>query len=241
MSIRKVHSNGRTIVGFLSSHKSDEVLQFESLNEQRFLFVLHFDSKVKKIEDQPVRIEYSLRSKQKSYVPDFFVEYFDGRRAFFEIKTEEGKKAQGKKFAAAYRAAKAYASKCNSKFHLLTDAVLDSVYTKNVKYLLMFKTDTIDLAVQHRILTELRKRTVATGNELLKVIAQDKDEYIALIRPFWVLVYKKIITCDLVNVNLTMNSPFWECSEKHPPVELSYPYTKSPKIVLPRLLKQSEL
>lgn len=237
MSIRKVHSNGRTIVGFFCSHKGDEVLQFESLNEQRFLFVLHFDSKVKKIEDQPVRMEYSLRSKPKSYVPDFLVEYFDGRRVFFEIKTEEGKKAQGKKFAAAYRAAKAFAYKNKFRFHLLTDVVLDSIYIKNVKYLLMFKTDTIDLAVQHRILTELRKRNVATGNEVLKAIAQDKDEYYALIRPFWVLLYKKIITCDLVNLKLTMNSPVWECSEKHPPVELSYPYTKSPKIVAPKTFK----
>ena len=228
-------------MGFFTSHKGDELLQFESLNEQRFLFLLHFDSTVKKIEDQPVRIEYSVRSKPKSYVPDFLVEYVDGRRAFFEIKTEEGRKAQGKKFAAAYRAAKAYASKSNSRFHLLTDAILDSIYTKNVKYLLMFKTDTIDLAVQHRILTELRKRNVATGNELLKAIAQDKDEYHALIRPFWVMVYSKIITCDLVNLKLTMNSPVWECSEKHPPVEVRYPYTKFPKVVCPKLLKPSSL
>lgn len=236
MSVRKVHSNGRTIVGYVNNReKSNAIIQFESRGEKEFLDLLQFDSNVKEIFDQPVRIPFVHRGKDRSYVPDFLVNYNDSSSALFEIKTEEGLKMSGRKFAAGFRAAREYGKVNNQKFHVFTESVYRTVYTWNIRFLLQFKGGTPNLSIQENILTELGKRRVASGNDVLKVITSSKAEYDLSLRCFWVLLFKKIITCDLFSERVTLQTPVWICDENHPAVEFSYPYKRIPKINPPRV------
>lgn len=233
MSIRKVHSNGRTVVGYINSKKSSQHIQFESLLEKEFLLLLQFDSNVIFIEDQPVRIPFIHRGAEKSYVPDFLVKYKDGKTVLFEVKYEMDLQTNSRKYAARFKAAKKYAASNGFLFRIITDKQIRTQYKDNLKFLIGFRNSTAELEYQHSILQVLRDNRTLSFLEMIGLITDSPDKQQALIRPFWTLLWNHVITTDMFKP-VTMKSKVWIVDEQHPIMQLSFPYHRQPKIKTPK-------
>lgn len=234
MSVRKVHSNGRTVVGYINSKKSEQEVQFESLLEKEFLFILQFDSNVISIQDQPVRIPFTLRGEERTYVPDFLVKYKDGKTVLFEVKYEMDLQTNSRKYAARFKAGKIFASSQGFLFRVITDKQIRTQYKENLKYLLLFRNSSAELEHQHTILNLLREYKQLSFLQLIDLIGDCSETQRALIRPFWTLLWNQVITADMF-APLTMQSKVWVVGEHHPAVQLSFPYHKVPKIKSPKV------
>lgn len=233
MSVRKVHSNGKTIVGYINSKKCPQVIQFESRLEKEFLFLLQFDSNVVSIGDQPVKISYVKKGEDHTYTPDFLVKYANGMEVFFEVKYASDLKKNSRKYAAQFKAAKHYAASKNTLFRIVTDKEIRTQYKKNVDFLITFRDSSADLKLQHDLLASIRQKRKATFFEAVESITTDPEKIKALIRPFWIMLWNHGITSNLFEP-LTLTSKVWAVDEKHPAVQLSFPYNRIPKIKSPQ-------
>lgn len=233
MSVRKVHSNGKTIVGYINSSKSPHVIQFESYLEKQFLFLLQYDSNVVSIGDQPVKIKYSKKGNDHFYTPDFRVRYKNGTKVLFEVKYQSDLEKNSRKYAASFNAGRKHAASEGSLFRIITDKEIKSQYKKNVDFLITFRNSSADIDLQNKILSVIREKSVTNFMEVMTAITDNPSEQRALIRPFWVLLWKHVITTNLFEP-LTLKSKVWVTDEKHPPVQLSFPYNRLPKIKQPK-------
>ena len=233
MSVRKVHSNGKTIVGYINSDKNLQVIQFESYLEKQFLFHLQYDSEVISIGCQPVTIKYFKNGEECEYTPDFRVRYKNGRQVFFEVKSRRNLEKNSRKYAASFRAGRQYAASLGSLFRVITDKEIKTQYKKSVDFLITFRNSSANLDIQHKILSVIREKRITTFMEVMEAITADPKERRELIRPFWILLWSQVITANLFEP-LTLQSKVWATDEKHPPVQLSFPYNRPPKIKSPR-------
>lgn len=209
--VRKVRSNGRTIVGYMTSSSDGKVIQHESNLEKDFIYMLKFDPHVafeKDVHDQPVKISYTEKGKRKSYVPDFLVKYSDGKQVLYEVKYRSYLKEFAKELQPKFAAARKYAKENGIKFIVITDAEIRTIYVKSITFLDHFRTDVADLSLTQRIITAFEAKGKCSANDVLSEIAKDDDDYNSLIRPFWVLVFNQTIRTDLFSA-LTLNSEFW--------------------------------
>ncbi len=228
--IRKVRSNGRTIVGYMPSSNNGRVIQHESNLEKDFIYTLKFDPKVvfeNDVHDQPLRIVYSEKKAKKSYVPDFLVKYSNGQQVLFEVKYRDYLQKNAKELKPKFSAARQYAKENGIKFQVITDAEIRTTYLKSITFLDHFRTDVADLLLTQRIISAFEGKGKCTANDLLSVIATDDNDYNMLIRPFWVLVFNQTILTDLFS-ELTLNSKFWMSGKKSQKF-LTYPYKPNPK------------
>lgn len=233
MSVRKVHSNGRTVVGYIHSKKCSHVIQFESYLEKEFLFLLQFDSNVISIGDQPVKIAYVKKGEDHEYTPDFLVKYSNGMKVFFEVKYTSDLEKNSRKYAAQFKAAKHYAVSEGALFRIITDKEIRTQYKRNVDFLITFRNSTADLNLQHNLLASIRENGKANFWEVVKSITDDPEKIKTLIRPFWIMLWNHVITANLFEP-LTLESKVWAVDEKHPAVQISFPYNRNPKIKGPR-------
>ncbi|MBX2963958.1 MAG: Tn7 transposase TnsA N-terminal domain-containing protein [Cyclobacteriaceae bacterium] len=232
--VRKVRSNGRTIVGYINSPKSPSVIQFESHLEKQFVYLLQFDSQVVKVYDQPVSIPFLHRGKKKHYPVDYLVEYTNGRKVLFEVKYTDDLKKNSRKYSAKFKAARLYAREHGMVFKIITEKEIHGIYKENIHFLLQFKTATASLEQQHLILKALESKPRNNGENILSMISSGVEQRNELLRPFWVMVYNKILTCDLFKP-LTLQSDVWAVTERYKSVQLSYPYKTIPKFKLPKI------
>jgi TnsA endonuclease N terminal len=222
--VRKVHSNGRTIVGYMTSTNNDRVIQHESNLEKDFIYMLKFDPHVafeKDVHDQPVKISYTEKGKKKNYVPDFLVKYSDRKQVLYEIKYQGYLKEFAKELKLKFAAARKYAKENGMTFKVITDVEIRTTYLKSITFLDHFRTDVADLSLTQRIITAFEGKNKCSANDVLSQIAADDDDYNSLIRPFWVLVFNQTIRTDLFSV-LTLNSEFWVSGK--PQKFMTYPY-----------------
>lgn len=233
MSVRKVHSNGKTIVGYINSSKSPHVIQFESYLEKQFLFLLQYDSNVVSIGDQPVKIKYSKKGNDHFYTPDFRVKYKNGIEVLFEVKYQSDLEKNSRKYAAQFKAARRHAASEGSLFRIITDKEINGQYKKNVDFLITFRNSSADFDLQNKMLSIIREKGTTNFMEVMKAITGDPTLQRALIRPFWVLLWNHVITANLFEP-LTLNSKVWLADEKHSAVQLSFPYNRLPKIKQPK-------
>ncbi len=220
--VRKVTSNGRTIVGYMPSSKSEGLIQHESNLEKDFIYILKFDPHVISIQDQPVLISYLLKGKKRKYTPDFLVKYDNGNQVIFEVKYSANLEEFRKELKPKFLAGKAYAKENSIHFKIITELQIRTAYKKNLIYLDQFRTDAIDLTLTQRITVALELKKKCTGNELLESISSDESDYNQLIRPFWILVFHSRICCNLFE-DVTLNSMFGPANIRQQKF-LTYPY-----------------
>lgn len=222
MSMRKVRSNGRTVVGLLSSLKKGSV-QFESSLEEEFLYIVDFDSHVKTFHDQPVTISYKDKEGlERKYTPDFLVEYFDRKPVLFEVKYQEYLDRAGRDLEPAFNAAARFAKGKSWDFNVITDKEIRTEYCRNVRFLHRYQTQQFDLLVLDKILTSLVRTGRTTPARLVKELSHDREDYPIYISAIWALVLKRKIACNLFN-KIHMETEIW-LAETEDFKELTYPY-----------------
>lgn len=199
--IRKVRSNGRTIVGLVTSEKNKGV-QFESTLEENFLYLLSFDNEVKTYVSQPVRISFTDgNGKKRSYVPDFLVEYSGKPSVLFEVKTREWIKNNRAEHKINNEAAKQFAAGKGWEFRVITDKELRTEFARNVRHLFRFQDYPIDQASEDFIRDKLR----SGGMQIEELIAFAKDNRPLILATIWAMLFAKKLYSNL-SKKLTMQS-----------------------------------
>ena len=219
---RKVRSNGKTVVGEISSLKRKAV-QFESGLEEELIYILDFDSDVKSYHDQPIQITYQdEQGKERIYTPDYLVEYKDGSKVLFEVKSKEFIAKNQKEYRRIVKAGKGYCKSRSWIFKVITDRDIMTDYGANVRFLFYYQTYPLDLAISNVVLGELKKLGKSTPGELALKLSAKSEEALNLISAIWILVKSKQISCDLFQP-IHMETPISVSTTKRIK-ELKYPY-----------------
>jgi hypothetical protein len=217
---RKVRSNGKTVVGEFSSAKRRQV-QFESSLEEGLLYILNFDSDVKSFHDQPIQIKYKDGDgKERTYTPDYLVEYKNRKPVLFEVKKKEFLRKNRKELEPIFTAASEFASKLSWDFRIITDKQINTIYGENVRFLNKYQTYNSELAIINQVISTLSKTKKSTPKELLDRITPDSNQWPAYISAIWTLVMNKRICCNLFR-KIHMETPIWIAGDFR---ELKYPY-----------------
>jgi hypothetical protein len=212
--VRKVRSNGRTIVGLVSSKKNTGV-QFESSLEENLLYLLSFDNEVKTYVSQPVRIPYTDQDgKKRTYVPDFLVEYSGKPSVLIEVKTKEWIKNNREEHKIKNEAGKQYAAGKGWDFRVITDKELRTEFARNVRHLFRFQDYPIDPASEAFIRDKLSSR----GMQIERLIKLAGDNEPLILATVWAMLFEKKLSTNLLK-NLTMQSRVKLCDG---PYEIKY-------------------
>jgi hypothetical protein len=206
--VRKVRSNGRTIVGLVSSKKNMSV-QFESYLEENFLYLLSFDSDVTTYISQPVRILYTDQTgKNRTYVPDYLVEYSRSPTVLFEVKTREWIKHNRQEHKRNNEAAKRFAAEKNWDFRVITDKELRTEFVHNIRRLFRFQDYPIDPISADFIRDKLR----SGGMPIEELVRQAKDSGPLILATIWAMLFEKKLQANMLK-RLTMETKVKLCDD----------------------------
>jgi len=223
-STRKVRSNGRTVVGHVSSTKKAGV-QFESSLEEGFLYILHFDSDVTCFHDQPLQIKYKdSEGVSRRYTPDFLVEYNNRNNVLFEVKSKEFVEKHKKELDPVFKAARHFALMKGWNFEIVTDQEIKTEYCENARSLFRYQTYFVELEVSNKVMDTLSRIGTSTPNLLLDEISSNDNQRAIYIAAIWTLVLNKKIECNLFT-GINMETPI-SISQNGKVKELKYPYYK---------------
>jgi len=180
--MRKItNRRSRKVIGLFYSFKTKKHVPWEERLEKDFVYFPEFDKSVLEFYSQPMKIEYTYKSKNRVYTPDYLLIKID-RRIVVEVKPEKKLKELEKK----YSIIKAILEKENYEFLVLTDRFIrKQPRLENIKRLNRYKTikirqfslkTVIDYFKSHDMISgfyeskeELEKRGV-TSNEFFALI-----------------------------------------------------------------------
>lgn len=149
MPVRKVANHGHNIIGRFPSLKLDRMVDFESLIERDFIYLLDFDPDVVSFTEQPLTIEYEHEGKVRSYTPDFHV-IKNGQNWLVECKPQQMLRTgpNQRKFAAG----QTWCAARGWQFEVITDEQIRQGYRlDNVRFLTQFARYPISPAVKNCI------------------------------------------------------------------------------------------
>lgn len=149
MPAREVSNRGGNVIGHFPSLKLGRMVDYESLIERDFIYLLEYEQDVTWYTEQPLTIPYRHQDKDLAYTPDFYV-VRSGRNVVVECKPE--KFADSEENRPKFDAARAWCADNGCAFRVVTDAHLRSGYRlQNVKFLVQFARYRIEQEMQDRI------------------------------------------------------------------------------------------
>ncbi|UWX59756.1 TnsA endonuclease N-terminal domain-containing protein [Chryseobacterium oranimense] len=219
--VREINAKNFSLSGIINIDQLKNPIQFESSLERDYIFLLEHDQNVKHYLEQPLKIKYfDHNKKQRTYIPDFIVEYFDDRPTeLIEIKYTSTLIAKKDELEQKFKAAREYCQRHNLIFKI-TDEInireLRETELYNYKFLHRYKNYfhninkdktafpilNENLVLLRIKLKELKKCTVS---ELVTQSARDSDKQAELIFLIWYMVSNNFIKTDLTK-KLTLNS-----------------------------------
>lgn len=149
MPVRKVSNRGGNIVGRFPSLKMGRMIAFESLLERDFIYLLDYDVRVERFEEQPLTIEYQHEGDLRHYTPDFQL-LEAGQCVLVECKPEDfvDTEENRRKFVAA----RAWCEERSWEFRVVTEQeVRAGCRLPNIKHLTPYARLTIDPATRRQI------------------------------------------------------------------------------------------
>lgn len=153
MPVRKVSNRGGNIIGHFPSLKMGRMIDYESLIERDFIYLLEFEQDVIWYAEQPLTISYQHNEKELSYTPDFHV-LWGGRDVLVECKPQEF--AESDRNQLKFKAAQAWCAARGWTFRVITDVQLRSGYRlHNIKLLTQFARYHVETEVKSYICTFL--------------------------------------------------------------------------------------
>lgn len=150
MPVRRVSNRGGNIVGYFPSVKLERMVAFESTIERDLLYLLDFEPHVESFVEQPLVITYWEETNQRTYTPDFQVEFTNGHTTLVECKPEAlVKKDQNvRKFAAG----EAWCAERGWRYEVITDQALRRGFRlENVQFLTRFARHELPLTLKYQI------------------------------------------------------------------------------------------
>ncbi len=132
MPVRKVSSRGGNVIGKFPSLKMKRMINFESLIERDYLYVLDYEPSIVSFVEQPLIIEYRYDDETRRYTPDFHIAFARGRNALAECKPQSMTKTDENQ--RKFRAALEWCSERDWDFLIVTDTQLRAAHRlENIK------------------------------------------------------------------------------------------------------------
>lgn len=138
---RKIIAHPHRVTGLYASQKNGAYIGWESQLEKDVCYLLEHDSSVLFFESQSRTFEYIDNGKKRTYTPDFYVKYIDGREVYYEVKPQ--------KFVLKFKMEKKKILEEiiseNIKFNIITEIDIRCGYfLENIKYLERFTNINIE-------------------------------------------------------------------------------------------------
>lgn len=203
MPVRSVSNRGRNATGRFPSIKMGRMIQFESLVELDYIYLLDYDPDVEQFEEQPITIEYRCGAKTLRYTPDFLV-VRQAHRKLVECKPDEfvNTEENQRKF----RAAESWCAEKGWAFCVVTATQIRSGHRlRNVKFLTRFARFRPDVIVRARIYDYLMGTALPTTVLALAQEASSRD-VVAGIATVFHIVFHHELTVELDQAPVTETS-----------------------------------
>ena len=153
MPVRSVSNRGGNATGRFPSLKMGRMIQFESLVELDYIYLLDYDPNIKWFEEQPRTIEYQWEQKTLRYTPDFLV-IRQGYSTLVECKPDQfvDTEENNRKF----RAAELWCSEVGWTFSVVTTSQIRNGFRlNNIKFLTRYARYQPDVTIRSRIYDHL--------------------------------------------------------------------------------------
>lgn len=203
MPVRKVSNRGGNIIGRFPSLKLKRMVDYESLIERDFLYLLDFEPEVTWFMEQPLTITYTDQAKTRTYTPDFHI-ISNSRNILVECKPQQfvGKASNQLKFATAEQ----WCFARGWTFQIVTDEQLHANYRlRNIRYLTQFARYNIALEIKNRIHTFLSTTPVpSTIAEITAHLAPEASQ--SLLVPIYHMAFYHELRLPLDKAPLSINS-----------------------------------
>lgn len=181
----------------------------ESTLERDFALLQRFDPEVKRVEEQPVRIEYrDGNGSRRSYVPDFLVTPASPQQKsrLVEVKFSTDLQLLSGVLNERFAAARSYAAQRGWTFDVVTETDIRTPRLINATFLLPFLGRVVHTDLRRRILADLEAAS-STIQALADQIAQAENlQRDAILPTLWAMIARLEIFTDL-NQPLAMGSP----------------------------------
>jgi TnsA endonuclease N terminal/TnsA endonuclease C terminal len=213
MPVRKIPRSYCHVTGLVSSDKSSELIAYESRPERYFIKHASFNPNVESCEEQPVKIQYTMKNgKFSHYTPDFLVHFKSSllpskswKPLLIEIKPRRNLLKDWSLLKPKFLAAREYAHRRGWEFTIISEQELVTPYLNNIIFLTRYRYYHIDESDQRLVLDALKTNFQSTPEALFNSITSDKHELMRLLPVLWKLVANFEIHVDL-EIPLTMNS-----------------------------------
>lgn len=201
ISIKKQRNIGLSklsLTGTINSVKENRTIEFESSLERDFLYLLEYDDNVISYCEQPIKIFYLVSGREIYYVPDFYVEYKDGRKEIIEVKYSQdlidNKDIYEKKFSVA----KSFCEHNNIQFIIKSEIDIRTPLLDNAKFYYKFTRPNLDVPIADikLLLYQFKDKNKLTVEELLTKSASCPENRGRLQFVMWYLLCRGFILYD---------------------------------------------
>ncbi|UGS24644.1 TnsA endonuclease N-terminal domain-containing protein [Flavobacterium channae] len=206
---RNISANEFSLTGQIKSLKRNDFVDFESSLERDYIHILEFDENVRYYYEQPLKIEFNDRY----YIPDFFVEYWDGSKEVIEIKYNIDLIDNASKYVTKFKAAEEFCNSNNLTFRILTETDIRNNYLFNIKFLnavqIRHTSNKSEYFNEFELLEQnMKKLKRTTPNKLLNSSTSCELKRAELIQYLWLMIIHKKIKIDL-SIKLNMETEIW--------------------------------
>ena len=206
---RNISANEFSLTGQIKSLKRNDLVDFESSLERDYIHILEFDENVRYYYEQPLKIEFNDRY----YIPDFFVEYWDGTKEVIEIKYNIDLIDNASKYVTKFKAAEEFCNSNNLTFRILTETDIRNNYLFNIKFLnavqIRHTSNKSEYFNEFELLEQnMKKLERTTPNKLLNSCTSCELKRAELIQYLWLMIIYKKIKIDL-SIKLNMETEIW--------------------------------
>ncbi|MFD0962547.1 TnsA endonuclease N-terminal domain-containing protein [Pseudofulvibacter geojedonensis] len=209
--VREIGLKNYSLSGNITSLKTNDFVSFESSLERDFINCLEFDNSVLTYCEQPIKIFFTSNSKEKYYVPDFYIKYNDERiDELVEVKYKTDLSRNKQKYEDKFKAAKIFCDNNNMIFKILDENYVRTPFMENCKFLLPFRRlknniDFIDVGI---IEERIKNHKHPTPNNIIIQSNFPEDRKAELLHTLWFMIANYIVNIDLEN-KINMNSKIW--------------------------------
>jgi len=205
--VRIIGPNRRSLTGRITVRGKS--IAFESSLERDFLSLLDFDPVVTEVYGQPVTIQHWIGDQERSYTPDFLVEYDNADRVLYEVKYRENLWENWSILKPKFRAAIHYSKMNRMRFQIVTEVEIRGTgFLGNVNFLRGYRDRLSDAAVEEHLIGTLAVLGETTPEALLTASYWTQENRMKAISSLWRLVAIGRIHADL-HLPLTMATPIW--------------------------------
>lgn len=205
---RVIGMNHRSVTGRVAIGGTS--IPFESTLERDLLIILDFDPLVVDVLEQPFRITYQgTDGRERSYTPDYLVEYDGGERVIYEVKYRANLKEEWVRLKPKFQAAIRYAKHNGMRFSIITDVeIRRTPYLGNAKFLRTYRDRAPDLAIEEQLVRTLAVLGETTPETLLIAAYWTLENRMKAISSLWRLVAIGRVHADL-QCPLSMSTSIW--------------------------------